>query len=144
MTKILLIVLALVVTLVASPPPIKSELPYRVSVEKGVITLADVRSGKSVSKPISEWGITVPTVPTQDRLRHLALDFTAAYVAGHGGREHTVDPNSPVYTMDEAAKAPAVTATVEHGFLFFIQRDTYTNDRYEALIGLGEVDKKGP
>jgi hypothetical protein len=85
---ILLILLALVVTLVVSPPPIKSELQYHVSVEKGVITLADVQSGKSVSKPIAEWGITVPTnptIPTQDRLRHLALDFTAVIPDGKIG-----------------------------------------------------------
>ena len=117
----------------ASPSPIKTEVSYRFSVEKGAVTLADAKSGSVLATTtIERWG---RPASTQDQLRHVALDITAAVVAGNGGREHTVDPNSPVYTMDEATKAPAVTATVENGAIFFIQSDTYTNGRYQALIG---------
>ncbi len=121
----------------ASPSPIKTEVSYRFSVEKGAVTLADAKSGSVLATTtIERWG---RPASTQDQLRHVALDVTAAVVAGNGGREHTVDPNSPVYTMDEATKAPAVTVTVEHGAIFFIQSDTYTNGRYEALIGTGKL-----
>ena len=108
----------------------------RLTVDKGIITLVKAQSGAIIcASSLSRWGITKPT---QDRLRHLALDCAAACVAGNGGREHSVDPNSPVSTSDEGKKSPppagTITATIEHGVVFIIQRDTYTNGRYEALI----------
>jgi hypothetical protein len=135
-TGILVIFLALVATLPALPS--KTEASYNFTVEKGIITLTDAQSGKVLSKaPLSAWGVT--DHPTQDRLRHLALDCAAACVAGHGSREHSVDPNSPVHSMEEAAKAQAVTATFEGDFFFFIKRDSTRTDRYEALILRGNA-----
>ena len=90
-----------------------SEASYRVSVEKGIITVADAKSGTTVgSTTLERWGVTAPT---QDKLRHMALDVTAAAVAGKGGREHTVGPNSPVYTVADFKKNKAsyVTMTVD-------------------------------
>jgi hypothetical protein len=120
-------------TVVASSP----EASYRVSAEKGIITVADAKSGTAVaSTTLERWGVTAPT---QDKLRHVALDVTAAAVAGKGGREHTVGPNSPVYTMADFKKNKAsyVTMTVEKGIGFVLLSDTYVNGHYEALIYMG-------
>jgi hypothetical protein len=134
-TRVLLILLALVATLPAAPT--KTEVSYRFSVEKGAVTLADAKSGAVLATTtIERWG---RPASTQDQLRHVALDVTAAVVAGNGGREHTVDPNSPVHTMEEAAKARAVTATFEGDFFFAIRRDSSRNGRYEALIIRGDA-----
>ena len=70
---------------------------FRVSVEKGIITLTDVNSGKVIGRTTFErWGVVTPT---QDKLRHVALDVTAAVVAGNGSREHSVNPLHKVYTV---------------------------------------------
>jgi hypothetical protein len=61
-------------------------------VEKGIITLRDVNSGKVPGRTTFErWGVVTPT---QDKLRHVALDVTAAVVAGNGSRERIVNPLS--------------------------------------------------
>jgi hypothetical protein len=107
---------------------------FRVTVEKGIITLTDVNSGKVIGRTTFErWGVVTPT---QDKLRHVALDVTAAVVAGNGSREHSVNPLHKVYTVadHEKGKAAYVTMTLEHDVAFVLSSDTQTNGRYEALI----------
>jgi hypothetical protein len=82
------------------------------------------------------WGVVAPT---QDKLRHVALDVTAAVIAGHGRREHSVTPAARVYTFAEKSKAPHVTATFEQGAIFVILSDMQMNGRYEALIYMAKV-----
>jgi hypothetical protein len=120
-----------------------SKADYRVIVADGVITVADANSGAVLGKTtLKRWGVVAPN---QDKLRHVALDVTAALVAGNGGREHTVDPSAPVYTSADydKGKARSVTATVERGVAFAILSDTRANDRYEALIFRGTF-RPGP
>jgi hypothetical protein len=103
-------------------------------VEKGIITLTDVNSGKVIGRTTLErWGVVTPT---QDKLRHVALDVTAAVVAGNGSRERIVNPLHKVYTVadHEKGKAAYVTMTLEHDVAFVLSSDTQTNGRYEALI----------
>ena len=107
---------------------------FRVSVEKGIITLTDLNSGKVIGRTtFARWGVVTPT---QDKLRHVALDVTAAVVAGNGSRERIVNPLHKVYTVadHEKGKAAYVTMTLEHDVAFVLLSDTQTNGRYEALI----------
>jgi len=107
---------------------------FRVSVEKGIIMLTDVNSGKVMGRTTFErWGVVTPT---QDKLRHVALDVTAAVVAGNGSRERIVNPLHKVYTVADYKKSKAayVTMTLEHDVAFVLSSDTQTNGRYEALI----------
>jgi hypothetical protein len=63
----------------ASPAPAPQ---FRVCADKGIITLKAVNNGKVLGKPTFErLGVVSPT---QDELRHMALDVTAAVVAGNG------------------------------------------------------------
>src|SRR4029450_7462962 len=63
---------------------------FRVSVEKGIITLRDVNSGKVLGRTTFErLGVVTPT---QDKLRHVALDVTAAVVAGNGSKNASLTP----------------------------------------------------
>jgi hypothetical protein len=63
---------------------------FRVSVEKGIITLRDVNSGKVLGRTTFErLGVVTPT---QDKLRHVALDVTAAVVAGMGVGNASLTP----------------------------------------------------
>jgi len=64
----------------------------------------------------------------------VALDVTAAVVAGNGNRKRTVGPSARVYTLAEKDKGPYVTGTFEHGAVFVLLSDTQMKDRYEALI----------
>ena len=107
---------------------------FRVTMEKGIITLTDVNSGKVIARTTFErWGVVTPT---QDKLRHVALDVTAAVVAGNGSREHSVNPLHKVYTVADQKKGKAAyaTMTLEHNLAFVLSSDTQTNGRYEALI----------
>lgn len=107
---------------------------FRVSVEKGIITLRDVNSGKVLGRTtIERWGVVTPT---QDKLRHVALDVTAAVVAGNGSRERIVNPFHKVYTVADHKKGQAAyaTMTLEHNLAFVLSTDTQTKGRYEALI----------
>ena len=107
---------------------------FRVSVEKGIITLTDVNSGKVMGRTTFErWGVVTPT---QDKLRHVALDVTAAVVAGNGSRERIVNPFHKVYTVADHKKGKAAYAamTLEHNLAFVLSTDTQTKGRYEALI----------
>jgi hypothetical protein len=118
-------------------PGPRAPLPaqFRVSVEKGIITLTDVNSGKVIGRTTFErWGVVA--APTQDELRHLALDVTAAVVAGNGSRERIVNPFHKVYTVEDQkeGKVGYATMTLEHNLAFVLTSDTQTNGRYEALI----------
>jgi hypothetical protein len=106
----------------------------RVSVEKGIITLTDVNSGKILGRTTFErWGVVSPT---QDKLRHVALDVAAAVVAGNGSRTRIVNPIHRVYTVADHKKGETAhaTMTLEHDVAFVLASDTQTNGRYEALI----------
>jgi hypothetical protein len=114
---------------------------YRVTVESGHIVVTDAKNGAYMGGTTFEkFGVT--TASTQDKLRHVALDTVAAVVAGNGGREHTVDPNSPVYTLAdrEAKKATYITATFEHGLVFVILSDIRAGGRYEAKIHVSKSE----
>jgi hypothetical protein len=129
--KALVLILAIIGAAIteASPPPAPQ---FRVSVDKGIITLRDVNNGKVLGKTILErLGVVAPT---QDELRHVALDVSAAVVAGNGSRKRTVGPSNRVYTLAEKDKAPYVTGTFEHGAVFVLLSDTQMNGRYETLI----------
>ena len=75
---------------------------------------------------------------TQDKLHHLALDVTAAVIAGPGQRECSVTPRARVYTFAENDKTPHVTATLERSDICALS-DTQWNGRYEALIHMARV-----
>jgi len=103
-------------------------------VEKGIIMLTDVNSGKVMGRTTFEgWGVVTPA---RDKLRHVALDVTAAVVAGNGSRGRIVNPLHKVYTVADHKKSKAayVTMTLEHDVAFVLSSDTQTNGRYEALI----------
>jgi hypothetical protein len=103
-------------------------------VEKGIITLRDVNSGKVLGRTTFErLGVVTPT---QDKLRHVALDVTAAVVAGNGSRKRIVNPFHKVYTVADHKKRNAAyaTMTLEHDVAFVLSSDTKTKGRYEALI----------
>jgi hypothetical protein len=105
-----------------------------VSVKKGIITLTDVNSGKILGRTTFErWGVVSPT---QDKLRHVALDVAAAVVAGNGSRARIVNPFHQVYTVADHknGKAAYATMTLEHDVAFVLSSDQQTNGRYEALI----------
>src|SRR5260370_37752661 len=75
---------------------------FRVSVEKGIITLTDLNSGKVMGrKTFERWGIVKTT---QDKRRHVGLDVTAAVVAGNGIRGRIVNPLHKVYTVADPKK----------------------------------------
>src|SRR5437762_12548168 len=77
----------------------------RVSVEKGIITLTDVNSRQVLGRTNFErWGVVTRT---QDKLRHVALDVTAAVVAGNGSRERIVNPLHKVYAVTDHKKGKA-------------------------------------
>lgn len=129
---LILMVTAAVVTASAAPTP-----QFRVNIDEGVITLSDVSGGRVLGRTSFErWGVVAPT---QDKLRHVALDVTAAVIAGHGRRERSVTPSARVYTFAEKDKAPHVTATFEQGAIFVLLTDTQINGRYEALIYMAKV-----
>jgi hypothetical protein len=112
--------------------PLPAQL--RISVEKGIITLTDVNSGKVLGRTTFErWGVVAPT---QDKLRHVALDVAAAVIAGNGNRECIVNPFHRVYTVADhkTGKAAYVTMTLEHDVAFVLSSDTEANSRFEALI----------
>jgi hypothetical protein len=103
-------------------------------VEKGIITLTDVNSRKVLGRTTFErWGVVTPT---QDKLRHVALDVAAAVVAGNGSRARIVNPFHQVYTVADHKKGKAAyaTMTLEHDVAFVLSSDTQTKGRYEALI----------
>ena len=118
----------------AAEPRTSLPAQLRVSVKKGIITLTDVNSGKVLGRTTFErWRVVTPT---QDKLRHVALDVTAAVVAGNGSRERIVNPFHKVYTVADHKKGKAAyaTMTLEHNLAFVLSSDTQTSGRYEALI----------
>ena len=69
--------------------------------------------------------------------RHLALDATAAVVAGDGSRDNTVNPGTPVTTLqdrDNTGEIPLIT--VEHGLVFVIHHDGTGKGGYTAEVWL--------
>ena len=136
--KALVLILTIIGTAIteASPPPAPQ---FRISVDKGFITLRAVNNGKILGKTTFErLGVVGPT---QDELRHVALDVTAAVVAGNGSRKRTVGPSARVYTLAEKDNAPYVTGTFEHGTVFVLLSDTQLNDHYEALIYVVKISR---
>ena len=96
---------------------------FRVSVEEGIITLRDMNSGKVVGRTTFErLGVVTPT---QDKLRHVALDVTAAVVAGNGSRERIVNPRHKVYTVADHKKGKAAYATSLSMMLHLFSRVTH-------------------
>ena len=137
-----LVALALSAGLLNAEQPSPS---YRVIVESGHIVVKDAKNGAYMGGTTFEkFGVTATS--TQDKLRHVALDIVAAVVAGNGEREHSVDPNSPVYTLAdrEAKKATEVTGTFENGLVFVILSDVRTGGRYEAKIHVSRLPGPSP
>jgi hypothetical protein len=85
-----------------------------------------------------------PLPVTRDDRRHIALNAVAAWVTGDGryrGREHFVNPNTKIVTVEEAGQGLIPTLTVERGVGFGILRDTPpTTDMYYAEIKM--IDAK--
>ena len=134
MKALVFILTAMAAVAAASTVPVPQ---LRVNIEEGVITLSDVSGGKVLGRTTFErWGVVAPT---QDKLRHVALDVTAAVVAGHGQRERSVTPSARVYTFAEKDKAPHVTATFEQGAIFVLLSDTQINGHYEALVYMAKI-----
>lgn len=78
--KVLVLILTAVATVAtASTAPVAQ---FRVNIDEGVITLSDVSGGKVLGRTTFERRGVV--APTQDKLRHVALDVTAAVIAGMG------------------------------------------------------------
>ena len=118
----------------AAEPRTAPQAQFRVSVENGIITLTDVNSGNILGRTTFErWGVAAPT---QDKLRHVALDVAAAVVAGNGSRTRIVNPIHRVYTVAEHKKGKTAyaTMTLERDVAFVLSSDRETNGRYEALI----------
>ena len=91
--KALVLILTVIVAAIteASPAPAPQ---FRLSVDKDIITLRAVNNGKILGKTTFErLGVVAPT---HDELRHVALDVSAAVVAGNGGRKRTVGLGAPV------------------------------------------------
>jgi hypothetical protein len=66
-------------------------------VEKGIITLRDVNSGKLLGRTTFErWGVVTPR---QDKLRHVALDVTAPVVAGNGSGSKPILFRTGIYNI---------------------------------------------
>jgi hypothetical protein len=86
----------------------------------------------------AKWAKAVnqPLPTTQDQMRHFALDIAAAAVAGHGGREHTTDPDRRIVTFEESdgSVGNPTTLTIERGSGFAILRDKQEGDVYSAQI----------
>jgi len=109
--KALLLILTVIGAAITESSPAPAP-QFRVSVDKGIITLRAVNDGKVLGKTTFErLGVVAPT---QDALRHVALDVTAAVVAGNGSRKRMVGPSARVYTLAEKDTAPHVTGTFEH------------------------------
>ncbi len=108
--KALLLILTVIGAAITESSPAPAP-QFRVSVDKGIITLRAVNDGKVLGKTTFE---RLGVAPTQDELRHVALDVTAAVVAGNGSRKRTVGPSARVYTLAEKDTAPHVTGTFEH------------------------------
>ena len=137
-----LVALALSAGLLNAEQPSPS---YRVIVASGHIVVKDAKNGAYMGGTTFEkFGVTATS--TQDKLRHVALDIVAAVVAGNGGREHSVDPNSPVYTLAdrEAKKATYTTGTCENGLVFVILSDIRADGRYEAKIHVSKLEDAVP
>jgi hypothetical protein len=70
------LVLILTITAAAVTASTLPEAQFRVNVDKGIVTLSDVSGGSVLGRTTFErWGVVAPT---QDKLRHVALDVTAA------------------------------------------------------------------
>ena len=81
--KALLLILTIIGAAITESSPAPAP-QFRLSVDKGIITLRAVNDGKVLGKTTFErLGVVAPT---QDELRHVALDVTAAVVAGNGSR----------------------------------------------------------
>jgi hypothetical protein len=111
---------------------------YRVNINVKTkhVVISDAKGAEIATagpKALADFGCGNTENPTKDQLRHAALNLVAAVIAGNNGREHTVDPNSPVYAVHDRDE-PYVTLTMEHGVTFGMLDDTYQNGVYEAKI----------
>jgi hypothetical protein len=95
---------------------------FRVTIDNGRVRITDASTGEYVGGiSVEKW----KNLGLSTDKRHMALDITAAAVAGNGSRKHTVDPSSPVVTFAEyKAKTRPITLTEERGHVFLIARDT--------------------
>ena len=127
--KIIIITLALALTVSA-----QSQLSqFRVTLDNGYFSVTNAKTGQWLGGvSLEKW----KRIATYTDNRHAALDVTAGVVAGGGSREHTVDPNSPVYTMADykSGKALLPTGTEERGRYSVIMSDAKVHGRYEAII----------
>ena len=124
---IIIITLALALTVSAQSQPSQ----FRVTLDNGYFSVTNAKTGQWLGGvSLEKW----KRIATYTDNRHAALDVTAGAVAGGGSREHTVDPNSPVYTMADYKSGKAPTGTEERGHYFVIMSDAMVHGRYEAII----------
>jgi hypothetical protein len=141
MGKKLIAVMALAM-LTASVNAEQSSLPqgvaaqFIVTIKKDVIELRSARNPAIIG--IGSVAKVAKACESAD-YRHVALNVTAAVIAGNGERDHTVNPQEPVYSVSDANsnKAIAISLTVEHGWLFCIDHDSTKKDgTYTAVINM--------
>jgi hypothetical protein len=126
---ITIITLTLALTANAQTEP----LQFRLILDNGYFSVTNAKTGQRLGGvSLEKW----KRIATYTDNRHAALDVTAGVVAGRGSREHTVNPNSPVYTVADykSGKALAPTGTEERGRYFVIMSDTKVHGRYEAIV----------
>ncbi len=111
MRIVLLISLMVVAPLAVLRAATPLDTQYRFQVENGIVTLFHLKSGKVLERTnLAEFMVA----PTRDKLRHLALDLTAAVIAGNGAREHSVDPSTPVWYF--CRKRKGVCGSMRHSY----------------------------
>jgi hypothetical protein len=113
----------------------------------GYIVVREANRIKLARIKVADWAYMLgrPMPRIGNDLRHLALNAVAAVVAGHGEREHTVQPDAHISTIEES-KVPSTqnlypVVTIEHRMGFAIVRDTYTKSGYRAEIIAFPVNK---
>ena len=105
---IIITTLALALTVSAQSQP----LQLRFTLDNGYFSVTNANTGQWLGGvSLEKW----KQIATYTDNRHAALDVTAGAVAGGGSREHTVDPNSPVYTMADCKSGKAIVPTVNRG-----------------------------
>jgi hypothetical protein len=141
-TLIIAALLTCSATLFGAVSPVPWSYRIKINVKTKQVVISDPKGAELATagpKALAALGCGNSENPTRDQLRHAALNIVAAAIAGSGGREHTVDPNSHVYAVHDREK-PYVTLTMEQGVTFVMVDDTYHNSIYEARIhNLGRI-----
>jgi hypothetical protein len=113
---------------------VEFEAQFIFAIDGEVVTLRDASTGELLAQGTLA-RLAQPGYSSDPR--HIALDLTAALIAGGGEREATVSRDVKVVTVqehDQGGDYP--TVTIEHSRVFVIQSDKLPGGRYEALVYL--------